>query len=83
MFEQAVCGVDAAATANAIKYTVDLVGIDFVALGSDFDGSVMTPFDITGFPLIVEELIKLDFNEDEIKKIMGVNIKRFLLKNLP
>jgi len=83
MFKQAVCGIDAAATANAIKYTVDLVGVDFVALGSDFDGSVTTPFDITGLPLIVEELIKLGYTEDEIQKIMGTNVKRFLLKNLP
>ncbi len=83
MFKQAVCGVDAAATAKAIKYTVDLVGVDFVALGSDFDGSVTTPFDITGLPLIVEELIKLGFTEEEIQKVMGDNVKIFLLKNLP
>ena len=83
MFEEAVCGVDAAATARAMKYTAELVGVDFVSLGSDFDGSVMTPFDITGLPLIVEELQKTGFNEDDIKKIMGENVKNFLLKNLP
>jgi microsomal dipeptidase-like Zn-dependent dipeptidase len=83
MFEEAVCGIDAAATAKAMKYTVDLVGIDFVSLGSDFDGSVTTPFDITGLPLIVEELQKTGFSEEEIKKIMGENVKKFLLKNLP
>lgn len=83
MFEQAVCGIDAAATAKAIKYTSDLVGAEYVALGSDFDGSVTTPFDITGLPLIVDELLKLNFTENEIKMIMGANVKRFLLKNLP
>lgn len=83
MFEEAVCGVDARATARAIKYAVDLVGINFVALGSDFDGSVTTPFDITGFPLIVEELLKLNVNPKEIEKIMGKNVERFLLENLP
>ena len=83
MFEQAVCGTDAAATAKAIKYASDLVGVKYVALGSDFDGSVTTPFDITGLPLIVEELLKLNFSEYEIKMIMGENVKRFLLKNLP
>ena len=83
MFEQAVCDTDALATASAIKYTIDLVGVDYVALGSDFDGSVTTPFDITGLPLIVEELIKLDFSEEDIQKIMGENVKKFLLKNLP
>ena len=83
MFEQAVCGVDAAATAKAIKYTSDLIGVDHVALGSDFDGSVTTPFDITGLPLIIEELLKLNFSEKEIKMIMGENVKLFLLNNLP
>lgn len=83
MFEEAVCGIDASATAVAIKYAVDLVGIDFVSLGSDFDGSVTTPFNITGLPLIVEELLKLDFTEEQVKKIMGENVKRFLIENLP
>jgi microsomal dipeptidase-like Zn-dependent dipeptidase len=83
MFKQAVCGTDAAATAKAIKYTTDLVGVNYVALGSDFDGSVKTPFDITGLPLIVEELLKLNFNKNEISRIMGDNMKTFLLKNLP
>ena len=83
MFEQAVCGTDAAATVKAIKYASDLVGVKYVALGSDFDGSVTTPFDITGLPLIVDELLKLNFTEHEIKMIMGENVKVFLLKNLP
>ncbi len=83
MFKQAVCGTDAAATAKAIKYTSDLVGVEYVALGSDFDGSVTTPFDITGLPLIVEELLKLNFTKNEIEMIMGENVKKFLLKNLP
>lgn len=83
MFKQAVCGTDAAATAKAIKYAVDLVGVKYVALGSDFDGSVKTPFDITGLPLIVEELLKLNFTEKDIRLIMGDNVKNFMLKNLP
>lgn len=83
MFEEAVCGIDAEATAKAMKYTVDLVGVDFVSLGSDFDGSVKTPFDITGLPLIVVELQKIGLNDVEISKIMGENVKNFLLKNLP
>ena len=83
VFEQAVCGTDAAATARAIKYTADLIGVKHVALGSDFDGATQAHFDVTGFPLIVEELIKLGFNEKEIAAIMGGNVRDFLLKNLP
>ncbi len=83
MFEKAVCGTDAKATALAIKYAVDLVGPNYVALGSDFDGSVTTPFDVTGLPLIVEELLKLNLSDEDIKKVMGENVKNFLLNNLP
>ena len=82
-FEPAVCGTDAKATALAIKYTVDLIGIDHVALGSDFDGAFTMHFDVTGLPLIVEALLALDFNEEEIGRIMGDNTKNFLLNNLP
>ena len=82
-FEPAVCGTSAAATAKAIRYTVNLIGIDHVALGSDFDGAFKMHFDITGLPLLVDELLKLNFNEEEIMLIMGANTKKFLLKNLP
>lgn len=83
VFEQAVCGTDATATAKAIKYAADLIGYKHVALGSDFDGAIQAHFDVTGFPLIVEELFKLGFSEKEIAAIMGGNVRDFLLKNLP
>ncbi len=67
----------------SMKHVRDLVGIEFVALGSDFDGSVTTPFDVTGLPLLVDELLKQGFTRDEIKAIMGENMRDFLLKNLP
>ena len=83
MFEQAVCGNDAKATAKSIRYTVDLVGLQYVALGSDFDGAVLAHFDVTGLPLIVDALLDEGFNAREIAMIMGGNVKTFLLKNLP
>jgi len=67
---------------RAMKYTRDLIGINHVALGSDFDGSVTTPFDITGFGLLVDEMLKQGFTAFEIKAIMGENVKRFLLGSL-
>ena len=83
MFEKADCGTDAAATAAAIKYAVDVAGISHVALGSDFDGAIKCHFDVTGLPLIVDELIKLGFSDNEIRMVMSENSKRFLLENLP
>lgn len=66
----------------SIKHVRDLVGIQYVALGSDYDGSVAVPFDITGLPLIVEGLMNAGFSEEEIKAVMGENVKNFFLKNL-
>jgi len=67
----------------SMKHVKNLVGVEHVALGSDYDGSVTVPFDITGLPLLVEEMLKQDFTQDEIKAIMGDNVKEFMLSNLP
>ena len=50
-FRGAVCGSDAGAIVRAIRYTVNLVGVQHVALGSDFDGATGVPFDTTGLPV--------------------------------
>ncbi|MDP1763489.1 MAG: membrane dipeptidase [Sediminibacterium sp.] len=83
LWETAVCGKDAAATAGTIKYVADKIGIDKVALGSDWDGAFEMHFDVTGTPLIVTELLKLGFTRTGIEKIMGGNIRDFFLRNLP
>ncbi|MEN2282259.1 dipeptidase [Algoriphagus sp. SE2] len=66
----------------SMKHIRDLVGIEHIALGSDYDGAVAVPFDITGLPIIVEGLLNEGFTESEIKAIMGENVKRFFQKNL-
>ena len=83
MFEPATCGKTPASTAKAIKYCIDLVGADYVALGSDFDGAIEIHTDVTGLPLYVEELLKLNVSHEDIRKVMGENVKRFMLDNLP
>ncbi len=83
LWETAVCGTDAVATAKSIRYVADKIGVDKVALGSDFDGAITTHFDVTGLPLIVDALSKEGFNKEEIYQIMGGNIRDFMLKNLP
>ncbi len=83
MFEPATGNKTPSSTAKAIKYCIDLVGADYVALGSDFDGAIEIHTDVTGLPLYVEELLKLGVSNADIKKVMGGNVKRFLLENLP
>ncbi len=83
MFKQAVCSSDVSGTAKAIRHAVNVMGIEHVALGSDFDGAVTTPFDVTGLPLLVPALRAEGFGESEIRAIIGGNTRDFLLDNLP
>jgi microsomal dipeptidase-like Zn-dependent dipeptidase len=83
LWETAVCGKDAAATAKSIRYAVDKIGVDKVALGSDWDGAFEMHFDVTGLPLIVTALEKEGFSRSEIEMIMGGNVRDFFLRNLP
>ena len=82
-WETAVCGKDAAAIAKAARYAAGVVGVDHVALGSDFDGSVPVPFDATGLVTLTEALLAAGFSPDDTAKVMGGNEIRFLLENLP
>jgi microsomal dipeptidase-like Zn-dependent dipeptidase len=82
-WDTASCGTDAKAIAKAIRYTVNLIGVDHVALGSDYDGAVTAPFDTTGMVQITDALLQEGFNETDIKKIMGENVIRTLQFFLP
>jgi microsomal dipeptidase-like Zn-dependent dipeptidase len=82
-WDTAVCGNNAAAIAKAIRHTTDVMGVDHVALGSDYDGAVVVPFDSSGLVQITDALLKAGFKEDEIRKIMGENVIRVLQAYLP
>jgi len=63
-----------------IKYIKELVGIDYVGLGSDFDGigdsAPIGMEDATCIPDLVIEMLKAGFTESEIKKFLGLNFLR-------
>lgn len=67
----------------SMKHVKNLVGVKHVALGSDYDGSVTVPFDITGLPLLVDEMLRQGFAQSEIAAIMGGNVRDFMLEHLP
>jgi len=79
----ATCGEDARAVARSIRYAADLLGVRHVALGSDFDGAVATPFDASGLAQVTDALVAEGFNDDEIRLIMGGNVIRLLSETLP
>ncbi|MFT5571750.1 MAG: membrane dipeptidase [Cryomorphaceae bacterium] len=82
-WEGAICGTRPQDVATAIKYGVNLVGEDHVALGSDFDGAVTTRFDSSELAVLTQSLLDAGLNEDQIRKVMGGNMLRFVSQNLP
>ncbi len=77
-WEGAVCSTDPRATAQAMKHVRDLVGIDHVALGSDYDGATTVRFDTSQLTQVTQALIEAGFSEDEIRKAMGLNALRVI-----
>ncbi|MCP5395600.1 MAG: dipeptidase [Sphingomonadaceae bacterium] len=77
-WEGAVCDTSPRAAARAMKYVRDLVGIDHVALGSDYDGAVTVRFDTSQLVQVTQALMDEGFSEEEIRKVMGLNALRVL-----
>jgi microsomal dipeptidase-like Zn-dependent dipeptidase len=82
LFKYATCGKKIEDTVRAMRYVADLVGVEHVALGSDFDGAA-TVFDATGLPLLTQALMEDGFDKKEIMAIMGGNVLGILKQALP
>ncbi|AST58129.1 dipeptidase [Thermoanaerobacterium thermosaccharolyticum] len=64
-----------------IEHIVNLVGVEHVGFGSDFDGIEKTPFgldDAASFPKILDGLKKRGFKDDEINSISHDNFERII-----
>ncbi len=67
-----------------LDYIVKLVGVDYVGMGSDFDGVNSLPAGLDGvedFPKITEGLVKRGYSKKDITKILGGNLLRLLKAN--
>jgi membrane dipeptidase len=66
-----------------IDYIKNLVGVDYVALGSDFDGIEQTPMgleDVSKFPALTAALLRKGYSIADIRKILGENYLRVMRK---
>ena len=71
------------AVARTAAYLAELVGIEHVALGSDFDGGVRTPLDASELPAITQALLDVGLDAEAIARIMGGNAVEFFARALP
>ena len=66
--------------ADHIDHVRDLVGIDHVGLGSDYDGVGPTlPVgleDVSTFPNLVAELLRRGYSDEDVRKVLGGNAMR-------
>jgi membrane dipeptidase len=69
--------------AAAIIAAVDLLGIEHVALGSDYDGTITATFDASELAVITDRLLIAGMPADDIRRVMGENTIDFFLANLP
>lgn len=77
-WDAAVCDISPASIAKAMKHVRDLVGIQYVALGSDYDGATTVRFDTAKLVQVTQALIDAGFSDDEIRAAMGGNAIRVL-----
>jgi membrane dipeptidase len=82
-WREAVCDVSIDAIVKAIRYAVGLVGIDHVALGSNFDAGSATPMDAAGMAHLTHGLTAAGFSDEDIAKLSGGNALRVLRQVLP
>lgn len=66
--------------ADHIDHVVELVGIDHVGLGSDYDGVGPTlPVgleDVSTYPALVAELLRRGYSDEDVRKVLGGNAMR-------
>ena len=81
-WDAAICSTDPRDIARSIAHVRDLVGIDHVALGSDFDGAVTTRFDTAQLAQVTQALVDLGFDDAEIRAVMGGNALRVIKQGI-
>jgi microsomal dipeptidase-like Zn-dependent dipeptidase len=81
-WDAAVCGTSPRDTARAMKHIRDLVGIEHVALGSDYDGATTVRFDTSQLTQITQALLDEGFTHEQIQLAMGMNALRLIEKGI-
>ncbi len=79
---QALCTAHPDGVAKAAAYVAKRIGVQHVALGSDYDGAVRTAFDTSQLVLVTDALLREGFSAEDVRAIMGENALRVLREGL-
>ncbi len=82
-WDTAVCGTEMRYVTAAMRHVVNLVGDDYVGLGSDYDGATTVGFDTSQLPSLTQQMMNDGFSDATIGKILGGNVLRVLRQVLP
>jgi len=64
-----------------IDHIRDVAGIDHIGIGSDYDGTSSLPVgleDVSTYPVLVVELLRRGYSDEDVKKILGLNVLRVM-----
>jgi membrane dipeptidase len=67
--------------ADHIEHIRQVAGVDHVGIGSDLDGIEVTPVgleDVSKYPALTAELLRRGWSDDDVKKLLGLNILRVM-----
>ena len=70
-----------AQVADHVDHIRKVAGIDHIGLGGDFDGItevVQGLEDVSKYPALTAELLKRGYSDDDIKKVIGLNVLRVM-----
>lgn len=67
--------------ADHIDHIKDVVGVDYIGIGGDYDGVSSLPLgleDVSTYPALFAELLSRGYTEEELEKIAGLNMLRVM-----
>jgi len=73
--------VSIGAVADHIEHVRKVAGVDYIGIGSDYDGNTNWPTgleDVSTFPKLFAELVRRGWSDEDLAKIAGGNVLRAL-----
>ena len=62
-----------------LEHAINIIGEDHLSIGSDFDGAISPPSDLSAgdaYPVLVQKMLDKKWSEKRIQKILGENFLR-------